>query len=101
MSSKSAATEAQNGWTAVPVDPAKILHGKEYVHAPEPLDISDIPWPKSDVVDKIHQICKDKLPEKVYNHSMRVYYYCECRHKRGRWRGRVCLPLRFSRMDWG
>lgn len=76
MSSKSAATEAQNGWTAVPVDPAKILHGKEYVHAPEPLDISDIPWPKSDVVDKIHQICKDKLPEKVYNHSMRVYYYC-------------------------
>lgn len=71
----------QNGWTAVPVDPSKIFHGKEYVHKPEALNAADIPWPKSGVVDKVHQICKDKLPEKVYNHSMRVYYYGESRRK--------------------
>lgn len=91
--------EQQNGWTAVPVDPAKILHGKDFVHAPEPLALKDIAWPQSPVVDKVHQHAKDKLPEKVYNHSMRVYYYGECAgvlRRRRRWSLRSALGARRS-----
>lgn len=73
----STVSEQQNGWTAVPVDPAKVLGGKDFIHEPEPLELSHIPWPESEVVNKVHQHCKEKLPEKVYNHSMRCYYYCE------------------------
>lgn len=71
-------SEQQNGWTAVPVDPQKILLGKPYVHAPEPVTVASVGWPQSAVVDKVQQYAKARLPEKVYNHSMRVYYYCEC-----------------------
>lgn len=69
---------AQNGWTAVPVDAAKILQDKPYLHEPAPLLVSDIPFPSDDpVVARVQQYVKEKLPEQTYNHSLRVYYFGE------------------------
>ncbi|WYZ42541.1 hypothetical protein EsH8_VI_000240 [Colletotrichum jinshuiense] len=67
---------ALNGWTAVPVDAARILNGKPYIHVPERLLVDDISFPSDDhIVSNVQQYAKDKLPEQTFNHSMRVFYF--------------------------
>ncbi|KAL6894994.1 hypothetical protein GGI43DRAFT_411603 [Trichoderma evansii] len=67
---------AQNGWTALPLDPSKLFGGKPFRNAPGPLLVSDIKFPEDDpVVAKVRSYAKEKLPIQTYNHSMRVFYY--------------------------
>lgn len=69
---------AHHGWTAVPRDAAVILNSKPYIHEPKPLLVKDIKFPSDDpLVVKTQQYAKEKLLSQTYNHSMRVYYFCE------------------------
>ena len=63
-----------NGWSAVPRSQVKLLAELEN---PEPVKISvdDIPVPNSDIAKKTLEYAKKELPEKTFNHSMRVWYY--------------------------
>jgi hypothetical protein len=63
-----------NGWTAVPRSQGKLL---AELTNPEPIKISlsDIPVPDSAVAKKTLEYAKSELPEKTFNHSMRVWYY--------------------------
>ncbi|ROT37176.1 cyanamide hydratase [Sodiomyces alkalinus F11] len=66
----------KNGWDACPLNPAKVLKGKSFLHEPKSLPVDDIPFPSDDpVVAKAQEYAKAKLPEQTYNHSMRVYYF--------------------------
>ncbi|KAK1240276.1 hypothetical protein MKX08_007718 [Trichoderma sp. CBMAI-0020] len=67
---------AQNGWTALPLDPSKLFGGKPFKNAPGQLLVSDIKFPEDDpIVAKVQSYAKEKLPIQTYNHSMRVFYY--------------------------
>jgi cyanamide hydratase len=67
---------ARNGWTSVPVDLAALLGGKSYIHEPTPLLVDDIKFPDDDpVVAKVQKYARERLPPKVFNHSMRVFYF--------------------------
>ncbi|KAM0449177.1 hypothetical protein ACHAPV_007943 [Trichoderma viride] len=67
---------AQNGWTALPLDPSKLFGGKPFRNAPGQLLVSDIKFPEDDpIVAKVQTYAKEKLPIQTYNHSMRVFYY--------------------------
>ncbi|KAH8131185.1 hypothetical protein LI328DRAFT_138989, partial [Trichoderma asperelloides] len=67
---------AQNGWTALPLDPSKLFGGKPFRNAPGPLLVSDIKFPEDDpIVAEVRSYAKKKLPIQTYNHSMRVFYY--------------------------
>ncbi|KAL2757337.1 hypothetical protein ACRALDRAFT_1060739 [Sodiomyces alcalophilus JCM 7366] len=66
----------KNGWDACPLNPAKILKGKAFLHEPKPLRVDEISFPSDDpVVAKVQEYAKARLMEQAYNHSMRVYYY--------------------------
>lgn len=68
----------KNGWEACPLNPAKILKGKAFLHEPQPLKVDDISFPSDDpAVAKAQEYAKARLTEQTYNHSMRVYYYCK------------------------
>lgn len=67
---------AVHGWTAVPRDPKVFLEGKEYLHAPAPLLVQDMDFPRDDpLVAKVQNYAKEHLLEQTFNHSMRVYYF--------------------------
>src|SRR6476620_5602099 len=65
---------AAHGWSAVPRSQAKLIADLEN---PKPANIvvDDIKVPESDVAKKTYEYAKKELPEKTFNHSMRVYYY--------------------------
>ncbi len=65
----------RNGWTAVPLDPSKLFHGKPYINEPTAIRVADIAFPEDAVVGFVRDHAKAKLPDKTFNHSMRVYYY--------------------------
>ncbi|CAM1505983.1 Fc.00g116200.m01.CDS01 [Cosmosporella sp. VM-42] len=66
----------KNGWTAVPVDAAKLLNGKPYIRKPSLLLVGDMDFPSHDpIVLQTQQYAKKKLPRQTFNHSMRVYYF--------------------------
>jgi len=74
--SESINTVALHGWTAVPVDPEAILHGKPYIHEPKPILVRDIAFPSSDpLVVRVQRYAQEKLPVQTYNHSMRAFYW--------------------------
>lgn len=76
MTTPDPSTVALHGWTAVPVDAADVLQGKEYLHPPTPLLTKDIPFPSSDpLVGRIQAYAREQLPRQTYNHSMRVFYW--------------------------
>lgn len=69
---------ATNGWTAVPVDAGAIFNGRPYINTPEPISLDDIPFPSDDpIVAQVQEYAKKQLPRQTYNHSMRVFYFCE------------------------
>lgn len=68
----------QNGWTAVPVDAAKVLDGRPYIHKPETMLVDNVKFPSDDpIVSKVYDYAKQKLPGQTLNHSMRVFYFGE------------------------
>ncbi|UNI17843.1 Cyanamide hydratase [Purpureocillium takamizusanense] len=67
----------RNGWHAVPLDPSKIFHGgRPFVNEPTAVRVNDVVFPDDDaVVAFVRDHVREKLPDKTFNHSMRVYYY--------------------------
>lgn len=65
---------AANGWIAVPRSHSQGLsHVDE--NSPAKISVNDVKLPDSDLVRKTYEYAKQELPEKTFNHSMRVYYY--------------------------
>lgn len=62
------------GWTAVPHDQSTLLrHASPW--DPSNFNITEIQVPDSEIAKKVEEYAKTNLPESVFNHSMRVYYY--------------------------
>jgi len=78
MSNESQNTEiSTNGWAAMPrsfmqslAEVDKDIHAK--------LSVPDVRLPDSDIAKKTYKFAKRELPERTFNHSMRVWYYGEC-----------------------
>lgn len=84
MATSNNAEVAQHGWTAIARDPQIVLSGKSNLHEPAPLLVKDIAFPGDDVlVAQVQAYAKSKLAPQTYNHSMRVYYFGECRPSAG------------------
>lgn len=62
------------GWTSVPHDQSVLLRDVSPWN-PADYTIADIHVPNSEIVTKVTEYAKEQLPEQVFNHSMRVYYY--------------------------
>jgi cyanamide hydratase len=64
------------GWTSVPHDQSVLLQG---VSPWDPADytIAQMPFSESEgeLTSKVASYAVKHLPEQVYNHSMRVYFY--------------------------
>ena len=75
MSSGNANAElANHGWAAVPRSHSKALEGinkKQYAH----LDLDSVKLPDNEVARKVFDYAKTALPERTFNHSMRVWNY--------------------------
>jgi len=65
---------AANGWSAVPRSFLKGLSDVDQ-NSPAKISVDDVKLPKSDLVTMTYEYAKKGLPEKTFNHSMRVYYY--------------------------
>jgi cyanamide hydratase len=63
-----------NGWTAVPRSFLKGLFDVDQ-NSPAKISVDDVKLPKSDLVTATYEYARKELPEKTFNHSMRVYYY--------------------------
>jgi cyanamide hydratase len=63
-----------NGWTAVPRSFLKGLFDVDQ-NSPAKISVDDVKLPKSDLVTTTYEYARKELPEKTFNHSMRVYYY--------------------------
>jgi cyanamide hydratase len=62
------------GWTSVPHDQSVLLKDVS-PWDPADYDVADIRIPDTELARKVNEYVKERLPEKVYNHSMRVYFY--------------------------
>lgn len=67
-----------NGWTAVPRSFTKSLADVDKNKQAE-LVTNNVKLPSSEIAKKTHDFSKAQLPEKTFNHSMRVWYYGECK----------------------
>jgi cyanamide hydratase len=77
MSDEVKSTElAANGWPAVPRSFAKSLADVDKNNQAE-LSIQAVNPPSTNVAQKTHEFAKQQLPERTFNHSMRVWYYGE------------------------
>lgn len=63
------------GWTPVVRDHQALLSGKPYINEPSAVLVKDIQFPSDDVVAKVREHAKEKLPAPTFNHSMRVFYF--------------------------
>ncbi|KAF2651482.1 cyanamide hydratase [Lophiostoma macrostomum CBS 122681] len=65
---------ASFGWTAVPRSQSKLIAELGDVQ-PARTSVNDIKLPESELAKKTYDYAKEKLPEKTFNHSLRVFYY--------------------------
>lgn len=65
---------AANGWTAVPRSFGKSLADVDKSKQAEST-VDEASPPSTDLARKTHEFAKEKLSEKTFNHSMRVWYY--------------------------
>jgi hypothetical protein len=65
---------AANGWTAVPRSFTKSLADVDKNKQAE-LVTDGVKPPSSEIAKKTYEFAKEQLPEKTFNHSMRVWYY--------------------------
>jgi hypothetical protein len=63
-----------NGWAAVPRDFAKSLADVDKNEHAE-MTVRDANPPNTNIVKRTHEFAKERLPERTFNHSMRVWYY--------------------------
>ncbi|KAH7395004.1 hypothetical protein DE146DRAFT_615761 [Phaeosphaeria sp. MPI-PUGE-AT-0046c] len=63
-----------NGWAAVPRSFMKSLADVDKNNQAE-LSVEEAKSPSTDIAKKTFALAKEKLPEKTFNHSMRVWYY--------------------------
>jgi cyanamide hydratase len=63
-----------NGWIAVHRSFSKGLLNVDQ-NSPAKISVADVKLPKSDLVRTTYEYAMKELPEKTFNHSMRVYYY--------------------------
>ena len=63
-----------NGWNAVPRSFTKSLADVDKTKQAD-LSVSDANPPNSDIAMKTREFAEQQLPEKTFNHSMRVWYY--------------------------
>lgn len=63
-----------NGWIAAPRSFLKGLSDVDQ-NSPAKISVDDVKLPKSDLVTTTYEYARKELPEKTFNHSMRVYYY--------------------------
>ena len=72
-SSKSNPSLVQNGWVAVPRSHSKALAEiNKNEHAQ--LSLDSVKVPNTQVAIEVLQYAQSELPEKTFNHSMRVWY---------------------------
>ncbi|KAF2446493.1 putative urea hydro-lyase/cyanamide hydratase [Karstenula rhodostoma CBS 690.94] len=62
------------GWTSVPHDQSVLLKDIS-PWDPVPYEVTDIRIPDTELAKKVKEYAQERLPEEVYNHSMRVYLY--------------------------
>jgi cyanamide hydratase len=62
------------GWTSVPHDQSVLLKDVSPWN-PATYDVAEIQVPDTELAKKATKYAKERLPEQVYNHSMRVYFY--------------------------
>lgn len=65
-----------NGWAAVSRSFKKSLADVDKNKQAE-LSVNEAKSPSTEVAKKTHAFAKEQLPEKTFNHSMRVWYYGE------------------------
>jgi cyanamide hydratase len=65
---------AANGWPAVPRSFTKSLADVDKTKQAE-LSLQVASPPGTKVAQKTHEFAKSQLPERTFNHSMRVWYY--------------------------
>jgi cyanamide hydratase len=63
-----------NGWAAVPRSFKKSLADVDKNKQAE-MSVDEAKPPSSDIAKKTHAFAKEQLPEKTFNHSMRVWYF--------------------------
>jgi hypothetical protein len=63
-----------NGWPAVPRSFTKSLADVDKNKQAD-LSVEEAKSPSTDIAKKTVAFAKEKLPEKTFNHSMRVWYY--------------------------
>lgn len=63
-----------NGWAAVSRSFKRSLAEVDKNKQAE-LVVDEASPPNSDIAKKTHAFAKEQLPEKTFNHSMRVWYY--------------------------
>jgi hypothetical protein len=75
MSSSIGNTEmSTHGWAAVPRSFEKSLADVDMNHQAK-LSVKDVELPDSAIAKKTYAFAKEQLPEKTFNHSMRVVYF--------------------------
>ncbi|KAJ4354237.1 uncharacterized protein N0V89_005971 [Didymosphaeria variabile] len=62
------------GWTSVPHDQSLLLKNINPWN-PATYDVAEIRLPDTELAKKVTEYARERLPEHVYNHSMRVYLY--------------------------
>lgn len=63
-----------NGWKPVPRSFSKGLADIDK-NKPAKVSVEAVPVLRSDIVGKTYEYARKELPEKTFNHSMRVWYY--------------------------
>jgi len=67
-----------NGWSAVPRSFSKSLASVNKEKQAQ-LSIQDVKLPGSEIAKRTYAFAKEQLPEKTFNHSMRVVYFGKLR----------------------
>src|SRR5438552_6738429 len=65
---------AAHGWTAVPRAQSKVISHVDK-NSPAKISVDTVKLPDSEIVKNAYEYAKRELPEKTFNHSMRVYYF--------------------------
>ena len=74
MSGNNTTGLANNGWAAMPRDhTAALKEVNKTVHAK--LDLDSVKIPDTDLASEVFDYVKSTLPERTFNHSMRVWNY--------------------------
>lgn len=69
---------ASNGWPAMPRSHTRALKDIDKNNQAE-LDLDSVKIPNTSIAAKVFEYAQESMPEKTFNHSMRVWNYGERR----------------------